>query len=298
MTKFYTKVFTAFFLCLFLSIYQRLFAQFPKEVEIIKEKKGKLVEIWASNRNTFPVTVFFSKGEKFKNCIKDTTDKKDTLFIHKRISIAPKTKRIHLYTLFPKDTNCVCNAHLYWDIFRNDFAKDTYKNISFDYPYLLPFDYDKYILVSQGYFGWVSHAGLYALDFVMPENTRISASRAGVVLEVKQDSKEGGFEKQYLNKSNFIKILHSDNTVAIYGHLRYGGVVVHEGQHIQRGQHIGYSGNTGYSSGAHLHFSVYSNKDKQSIPTKFRFGKFIMYLSAFDRYYRYIQKNPQKIKAK
>lgn len=279
---------------------KKVFAQFPyqfrKEISISKQKKGNKVEIWATNKNGIAVTIFFSKGEKFKNCFQSISHQGDTLPLAERVVVPAKTKKIHLFTLYSKDTICVCNAHIYHDFFRGDLSLPAYQKIFFEYPYLLPFDSPDYFMLTQGYFGGFSHAGLYALDFAMPENTPISASRSGIVLDTKMDSNEGGIAEKYFNKANFVKILHNDSTVAIYAHLRYNGVIVQKGQRVKRGQIIGYSGNTGYSSGEHLHFGVYLLKNRQSIPTKFMVGKFIMYLEVAERYRRFTgkQEKPQK----
>ncbi len=269
---------------------KKAFAQRFKTLKIVKIKKDKNVEVWGINKNKFPITVFFQKGEKYKNCTEQD-------FV-KRILLPPKTKKILLYTLTPQDTSNVCNAHLYWDFILGDFSQKQYDDVFFEYPYLLPFDHNNHIPISQGYFGDFSHRGLYALDFVMPQNTKVCASRSGVVLETKSDSNEGGKDLKYINKANFVKILHNDSTVAIYAHLAHNGVTVKQGQKIRRGQVIGYSGNTGYSTGAHLHFSVYSLKTKYSIPTKFQVGRFMLFLDVLEHYYRFTGENQKIMKAK
>jgi murein DD-endopeptidase MepM/ murein hydrolase activator NlpD len=57
---------------------------------------------------------------------------------------------------------------------------------------------------------------------------------------------------------NHILIQHRDGTVAFYGHLTQGSVVVREGDRVQTGQRIAASGNSGNTLGEpHLHFGVY-----------------------------------------
>lgn len=142
------------------------------------------------------------------------------------------------------------------------------------YLYRLPFEQGKIYRVSQGYNGVTSHNGSsqYAIDFSMPEGTKVYASREGVVVKTKSDSNSGGFDKKYSKDGNYVTIAHSDGTFAIYYHLKHSGVRVKVGEHIKRGAHIAYSGNTGYTSGPHLHFAVFSAispRATHTIPVKF-----------------------------
>lgn len=123
--------------------------------------------------------------------------------------------------------------------------------------YLLPYAHGTKHFVSQGYFGRVSHQGLYALDFAMPDGTTITAARDGVVIAVKDDSDTGGPSAAYAKDGNYIEVLHPDATWAIYGHLEQGGALVQKGQQVRAGQDIGLSGHTGEATGPHLHFAVY-----------------------------------------
>jgi murein DD-endopeptidase MepM/ murein hydrolase activator NlpD len=140
--------------------------------------------------------------------------------------------------------------------------------------YLLPFAHGTKHLVSQGYFGRVSHQGLYALDFAMADGTAIDAARAGVVIAVKQDSDVGGPSALYAKDGNYIEVMHADATWAIYAHLRQGGARVRRGQRVGAGQEIGLSGHTGEASGPHLHFAVYRAAwdGPRTIPTVFLTG--------------------------
>src|SRR3984957_14593196 len=140
--------------------------------------------------------------------------------------------------------------------------------------YLLPYAHGTKHLISQGYFGRISHQGLYALDFAMPDGTPIDAARAGVVIAVKQDSDVGGASAAYANDGNYIEVMHSDAPWAIYAHLRQGGARVRKGQRVAAGQEIGLSGHTGEATGPHLHFAVYRAgwSGPRSIPTLFLTG--------------------------
>lgn len=128
----------------------------------------------------------------------------------------------------------------------------------------LPYRDGEAYYVIQGYGGSFSHNTdrfQYALDFVMPEGTPLLAVRDGTVAEVREEFSEGGDDPAYMEKANFVSIVHDDGTVADYVHLRYDGAEVSEGERVAAGQLIGYSGNTGYSTTPHLHFMVYRLND-------------------------------------
>jgi murein DD-endopeptidase MepM/ murein hydrolase activator NlpD len=133
------------------------------------------------------------------------------------------------------------------------------------YTYELPFGIGKSYLVSQGYFGNVSHDKIKALDFTMDEGTMIYAMRDGVVVDVKEYSNVGCPSNECLKEANFITILHDDNSFSEYAHLKKNGASVNVGKKVKRGELIGYSGNTGWATGPHLHIEVYiwNSKDKK-----------------------------------
>jgi murein DD-endopeptidase MepM/ murein hydrolase activator NlpD len=138
--------------------------------------------------------------------------------------------------------------------------------------YLLPWAHGSKQTLTQGYLGRVTHQGLYALDFGLPEGTPIHAARDGVVLRVKQDSDRGGLMASDAEEGNLIEVMHDDGTWAIYAHLQYHGAEVQVGERVKAGERIGLSGKTGLASGPHLHFAVYraSWTGPQSIPTVFQ----------------------------
>lgn len=142
-----------------------------------------------------------------------------------------------------------------------------------DITYLLPLRLDA-PRIDQGFDGRFSHdsdENRYALDFAAPEDTPVLAARAGIVLQV--DTGYRGSSLDYARdatRANFIRILHDDGTMALYGHLAPDGAQVVPGQRVEVGQRIGSSGNTGYSSAPHLHFVVQVNRGGQLVSIPFR----------------------------
>ncbi len=129
-------------------------------------------------------------------------------------------------------------------------------------------------LISQGFKGHFSHnqePNINALDIAMNISDQIHAARDGVVVEVKDDYHMGGVDKYFLDKANFISVLHSDDTMAIYAHILLGSAVVHVGQKIKAGDPLANAGTSGYSTGPHLHFVLRANDGKREISLPFQF---------------------------
>lgn len=145
-----------------------------------------------------------------------------------------------------------------------------------DHLYYLPFQHGEKYLVSQYYYGAISHnipGSYFAIDFDMPSGTKICAARSGKVVFVKEDSDEGGGSAEFSTKGNFVSILHNDGTIASYTHMPKQGVSVDVGDIVKAGQVIGIAGNTGWSNGSHLDFAVHypqANGKRRSIPVRFR----------------------------
>ncbi len=174
----------------------------------------------------------------------------------------------------------------------------TFQNEAISCQYSLPYSSGTGHRTLQGYYGKYSHQSplQYGVDFKMPLGTEIHAARSGLVLEIKKSSNESGKDLSFIKKSNFIKIIHSDKTIALYAHLKFKGVLVHEKQEIKEGEVIGLSGCTGYCHGPHLHFEVYrpsKNKQKRkSIPTIFWSSKGLIYNIKKQKTYK-ADKNPK-----
>jgi murein DD-endopeptidase MepM/ murein hydrolase activator NlpD len=144
------------------------------------------------------------------------------------------------------------------------------------YEYDLPFEPAQEHLLLQGVGGKFSHTSepaYYAYDFKMPIGTSVLAAREGTVVNVVQKYNEGGINPTLKNRSNYIRILHSDGTISEYNHLKQNGAMVKNGDYVQKGQKIGLSGNTGYTTNPHLHFSVFKvvrGGKYKSIPIKIK----------------------------
>jgi len=99
----------------------------------------------------------------------------------------------------------------------------------------------------------------HAIDFVLPEGTKILAPKAGFVVDIKVDSKQGGPNPKYddIKYLNYMTIQHNNGEFSQYAHLKYKGALVKVGDKVKKGQPIAISGNTGFSTTPHLHFQVF-----------------------------------------
>jgi len=128
--------------------------------------------------------------------------------------------------------------------------------------------------IDQGFDGQFSHddeENRYALDFAADVGTPVMAARAGTVMQVESGFSKAGLKRDsYSGRANFVRILHHDGTMALYAHLKTGGVVARVGQQVQAGQQIGLSGNTGFTTGPHLHFALQVNRGMRLVSIPFR----------------------------
>lgn len=129
-------------------------------------------------------------------------------------------------------------------------------------------------LISQSFNGRFSHSqrpNKYAVDIAMSVGTYIAAARGGTVIWVKDDYHMGGSNNYFLDKANFVYVLHEDGTYAVYAHILQGSALVKPGDSVEVGQRLARSGSSGYSTGPHLHFVIRKNSHREgrSIPFKF-----------------------------
>lgn len=183
----------------------------------------------------------------------------------------PPLKKIKVLDLKQK------NKRLKWEYYYKYNVVAGTMNAHHDnsYIYSLPYHSGESHEIIQGFNGTFSHFGeqKYSLDFDLREGSEVLASRAGEVVAIKTDSNEGGADKSYASKANYVYVKHSDGTFGAYLHLKQNSIKVFVGQKVHVGELLALSGNTGFSSGPHLHFWVYKAKnglERESFPIKFR----------------------------
>lgn len=140
--------------------------------------------------------------------------------------------------------------------------------------YLPPIAPDASFQISRAFGGSFRHTdeqNKYAVDTAMPIGTPVYAARGGLAMEVDNDFLKAGLAKPIAQKTNSIKILHDDDSMAIYALLEKDRAQVYPGLKVAAGQLIGYSGNTGLTSGPHLHFAIQTNKGMTLVSVTFAF---------------------------
>ncbi len=216
-----------------------------KAFDIYREKVEDGYRIYADNNSFFPISGKI-KFKKYKNL--NFTNKKEEWYV-----VPANTKRKLLTELKVIDNTKPFYLHIgryarYGDYYQKEYDKN--------FEYHLPFENNSTYYVLQGYNGSFSHRGINAIDFRMPEGTKVYAARGGRVIRIKEDSNIFCPNQSCSKYANYIMIYHFDGTIGEYHHIQKNGVVVDEGDVITIGQHIGYSGNTGFSTEPHLHFQV------------------------------------------
>lgn len=113
-----------------------------------------------------------------------------------------------------------------------------------------------YVLPAEGRFtsGYGARWGTthWGIDIANSIGTPIVAAADGIVEEAGPAS---GF-------GLWVRILHSDGTTTVYGHINRA--LVEEGERVRAGEEIAEMGNRGHSTGPHLHFEVW-NADGEKI---------------------------------
>ena len=129
--------------------------------------------------------------------------------------------------------------------------------------------------ISQSFKGRFSHSkrpSIYAVDIATPVGTYISAARDGTVIWVKDDYHMGGRDKYFLDKANYVKVLHQDGTYAVYAHILLGSALVGPGDKVMAGDRLARAGSSGYSTGPHLHFVLRKNAGFRAVSIPFKFA--------------------------
>lgn len=141
--------------------------------------------------------------------------------------------------------------------------------------YFPPFPLGMDFGISQGFDNDTTHSephSQYAVDIVMPIGTPVLAARTGRVMDMEDDFHGAGQSDRFLARSNQVRILHDDGTMAVYAHLQPNSLQIRPGQLVGTGQWLANSGNTGFSTGPHLHFVIQLNAGMslESVPFRFR----------------------------
>jgi hypothetical protein len=96
----------------------------------------------------------------------------------------------------------------------------------------------------------------YKMDHFQVE---VIAAAAGTIIA----KADGNFDRNCASNSltaNYVIIQHSDNSCALYWHMKSGSVTTKSvGQTVAVGEYLGVVGSSGSSTGPHLHFEVWSS---------------------------------------
>lgn len=145
-----------------------------------------------------------------------------------------------------------------------------------DVAYRLPFESGTRYAIGQAFNGRFSHTDVqnrHAVDIGVEEGTPVVAARDGVVVQVERDFFESGGDRERLaSRANYVRVMHEDDTMAVYAHLAYESVLVQPGDVVLAGERIGRAGATGFATGPHLHFVVQRNDGMRLRSIPFRFA--------------------------
>lgn len=116
------------------------------------------------------------------------------------------------------------------------------------YIYSLPYKSWATHTVIQGYNGAFSHSRdfQYAIDFGMPQGTKVLCAREGRVVGVRDNLTKTGTAAEYKDLANYVMIKHSDGTIASYDHIKAKSAKVRVGRQVKAGDLLALSGNVGF----------------------------------------------------
>ena len=109
---------------------------------------------------------------------------------------------------------------------------------------------------------WSGHKGK---DYAAPEGTPVYAKQDGTIHILQQNETRQWLANtpsdpfpypRTLNNTDYgncIITYHKEGFMSLNAHLKYGSIIVKEGQEVKKGQKIGAIGSTGNSTGNHTH---------------------------------------------
>ncbi len=141
--------------------------------------------------------------------------------------------------------------------------------------------------------GMPSHEGWskFAVDFALPEGSKIYAMRAGLVINVEVNSKTNcrEYTRECDQHANRILVASEDGAMIHYLHLKHDSAFVQVGDRVKQHQLLGLSGDTGYATGPHLHVDVTkvsTNMMEVTTPMIFSTSEGVLKLSEGENYFR------------
>jgi len=185
-------------------------------------------------------------------------------------------KGLYHQVIKPKQIVKACKSH---QVTKNTntsyrWAMGNPKAIPDGTPYAIPLGIGLERQITQSFRGRFSHhsePSLYAVDIALPIGTNLTAARGGTVVSVKDDYHMGWATEYFLDKANFVRIVHDDGTFGDYGHILMGTAQVKPGDKVATGDIIARSGTSGFSTGPHLHFVIRRNVGFEYRSVKFSF---------------------------
>lgn len=218
-----------------------------QSVEMLLQRNGKSIEVWIVNPLAGPVEVEVDTGQG------------KTM----RRTLGANTRNL----LDQFDTGNAVNAQMRAIPGPSNGHASTFA-------YALPVS-EQGLRIDQADGGKSSHSNIenrHALDFAAPMGATVFAARDGLVMQIENqhaDIPSGSKPKQGA-RANFVRVLHTDGSMALYAHLQQGSIVVQPGQQVGKGEVLGRVGNSGQSSAPHLHFVVQVNSGMrlESVPAQ------------------------------
>ncbi|GAB2876272.1 M23 family metallopeptidase [Microbulbifer echini] len=225
---------------------------------MVKNRKPKIYLSEGSNKHTISAINPYHAPIEVE--IKIISEKSEEITFRK---VMPPSSKISLY-----DSKDVVDRFLYSWVLGSPQTTES------SYIYHLPISSLQEHRISQSFNGNFSHhkpSNKYAVDIAMPIGTYISAARGGTVIWVKDDYHMGGAKKYFLDKANYVSVLHSDGSYATYAHILQETAMVKPGDKVKAGDILARSGSSGFSTGPHLHFVIRKNIGFSAVSVPFKF---------------------------